>query len=154
MVDTYMIAHKSIVDRKDQKTLESLRMERQAKIDELKEKTNFYATQQLIQALNSSTISHLCTFSLSFTYPINHVPLRDMILIQPQRWQQRQSWHQSWGLKLGWKSTLETILKRTLLLVPREMKRKFGQRGWGTESGPTGVPKAQVPVICSQILAL
>uniref|UniRef100_A0A5B6YRM8 Lunapark zinc ribbon domain-containing protein n=1 Tax=Davidia involucrata TaxID=16924 RepID=A0A5B6YRM8_DAVIN len=36
-------------DRKDQKTLERLRAERQAKIDELKEKTNYYTTQQLIQ---------------------------------------------------------------------------------------------------------
>ncbi|KAL5558284.1 hypothetical protein UlMin_034495 [Ulmus minor] len=36
-------------DRKDLKTLDRLRAERQAKIDELKEKTNYYTTQQLIQ---------------------------------------------------------------------------------------------------------
>ncbi|CAI0395168.1 unnamed protein product [Linum tenue] len=36
-------------DRRDQKTLEKLRAERQQKIDELKEKTNYYTTQQLIQ---------------------------------------------------------------------------------------------------------
>ncbi|KAK6914417.1 Lunapark domain [Dillenia turbinata] len=36
-------------DRKDQKTLERLRAERQAKIDEFKERTNYYTTQQLIQ---------------------------------------------------------------------------------------------------------
>lgn len=36
-------------DRRDQKTLERLRDERQTKIDELKEKTNYYTTQQLIQ---------------------------------------------------------------------------------------------------------
>ncbi|KAL5836601.1 hypothetical protein ACOSQ3_013770 [Xanthoceras sorbifolium] len=36
-------------DLKDHKTLENLRAERQAKIDELKEKTNYYTTQQLIQ---------------------------------------------------------------------------------------------------------
>uniref|UniRef100_A0A5B7BS95 Lunapark zinc ribbon domain-containing protein n=1 Tax=Davidia involucrata TaxID=16924 RepID=A0A5B7BS95_DAVIN len=36
-------------DHKDQKTLERLRAERQAKINELKEKTNYYTTQQLIQ---------------------------------------------------------------------------------------------------------
>lgn len=36
-------------DRKDQKTLERLRAERQAKINELKERTNYYTTQQLIQ---------------------------------------------------------------------------------------------------------
>lgn len=35
--------------RRDQKALEKLRAERQAKIDELKEKTNYYITQQLIQ---------------------------------------------------------------------------------------------------------
>ncbi|XP_042505306.1 uncharacterized protein At2g24330-like [Macadamia integrifolia] len=38
-----------IWDRKDQKTLERLRAERQTKINELKERTNYYATQQLIQ---------------------------------------------------------------------------------------------------------
>ncbi|XP_061364340.1 uncharacterized protein At2g24330 isoform X2 [Gastrolobium bilobum] len=36
-------------DRRDQKILDSLRAERKAKIDELKEKTNYYITQQLIQ---------------------------------------------------------------------------------------------------------
>ncbi|OIV96522.1 hypothetical protein TanjilG_07914 [Lupinus angustifolius] len=36
-------------DRRDQKNLERLRAEKQAKIDELKEKTNYYITQQLIQ---------------------------------------------------------------------------------------------------------
>jgi len=38
-----------MLERKDQKTLEKLRAERKAKIDELKEKTNYYLTQQLIQ---------------------------------------------------------------------------------------------------------
>lgn len=37
------------VERKDEKTLEKLRAERKAKIDELKERTNYYLTQQLIQ---------------------------------------------------------------------------------------------------------
>ncbi|XVE53455.1 hypothetical protein DITRI_Ditri03aG0004500 [Diplodiscus trichospermus] len=36
-------------DRRDHKILERLRAERQEKIDELKEKTNYYTTQQLIQ---------------------------------------------------------------------------------------------------------
>lgn len=36
-------------DQKDHRTLENLRAERQAKIDELKERTNYYTTQQLIQ---------------------------------------------------------------------------------------------------------
>ncbi|RAL44277.1 hypothetical protein DM860_015637 [Cuscuta australis] len=38
-----------ICDNKDNKTLERLRAERKAKIDELKERTNYYITQQLIQ---------------------------------------------------------------------------------------------------------
>ncbi|WOK94813.1 hypothetical protein Cni_G03518 [Canna indica] len=38
-----------MLNSKDEKTLEWLRAERQAKIDELKEKTNYYTTQQLIQ---------------------------------------------------------------------------------------------------------
>ncbi|KAG8043896.1 hypothetical protein GUJ93_ZPchr0458g22350 [Zizania palustris] len=38
-----------ILDNRDQHTLEDLRAERQAKIDELKERTNYYTTQQLIQ---------------------------------------------------------------------------------------------------------
>ncbi|KAJ3680244.1 hypothetical protein LUZ60_016522 [Juncus effusus] len=38
-----------MMDQKDQKTLEKLRAERKAKIDELKERTNYYSTQQLIQ---------------------------------------------------------------------------------------------------------
>ncbi|GKC38229.1 putative lunapark domain-containing protein, partial [Tanacetum coccineum] len=36
-------------ERKDQRTLASLRAKRQEKIDELKERTNYYNTQQLIQ---------------------------------------------------------------------------------------------------------
>lgn len=40
-----------IGDRRDQKILERLRAERQEKIDELKEKTNYYTTQQLIQVI-------------------------------------------------------------------------------------------------------
>ncbi|KAL6338469.1 hypothetical protein AAG906_020561 [Vitis piasezkii] len=44
-----LVSFTRMCDRKDQKTLERLRAERQAKIDELKEKTNYYITQQLIQ---------------------------------------------------------------------------------------------------------
>jgi len=36
-------------EQQDQKNLERLREERQLKIDELKEKTNYYITQNLIQ---------------------------------------------------------------------------------------------------------
>ncbi|XP_021617688.2 uncharacterized protein At2g24330 [Manihot esculenta] len=43
------VSFRTMCDRRDQKTLERLRAERQAKIDELKEKTNYYTTQQLIQ---------------------------------------------------------------------------------------------------------
>ncbi|URD73680.1 putative integral membrane metal-binding protein (DUF2296) [Musa troglodytarum] len=44
-----LVSFTRILDNKDHKTLERLRAERQAKIDELKEKTNYYTTQQLIQ---------------------------------------------------------------------------------------------------------
>ncbi|CAL9047867.1 uncharacterized protein At2g24330 [Musa acuminata AAA Group] len=44
-----LVSFTRMLDDKDQKTLERLRAERQAKIDELKEKTNYYNTQQLIQ---------------------------------------------------------------------------------------------------------
>lgn len=40
-------------ERKDQKTLDRLRNERKAKIDELKERTNYYSTQQLIHKYDS-----------------------------------------------------------------------------------------------------
>lgn len=40
-------------ERKDQKLLDSLRNERKAKIDELKERTNYYLTQQLIHKYDS-----------------------------------------------------------------------------------------------------
>ncbi|KAL6844168.1 hypothetical protein ACP4OV_025841 [Aristida adscensionis] len=38
-----------MLDNRDQHYLEKLRAERQAKVDELKERTNYYTTQQLIQ---------------------------------------------------------------------------------------------------------
>ncbi|KAK1278171.1 hypothetical protein QJS04_geneDACA007278 [Acorus gramineus] len=44
-----LVSFTRMLDRKDQKTLERLRAKRQAKIDELKERTNYYITQQLIQ---------------------------------------------------------------------------------------------------------
>lgn len=40
-----------IGDRRDQKILDRLRAERKEKIDELKERTNYYVTQQLIQVI-------------------------------------------------------------------------------------------------------
>ncbi|TKY74649.1 hypothetical protein E2542_SST03412 [Spatholobus suberectus] len=46
---TAFISFTRMCDRRDQKILERLRAERQEKIDELKEKTNYYTTQQLIQ---------------------------------------------------------------------------------------------------------
>lgn len=49
---SYVLSYLMVGDRKDQKTLERLRAERQAKIDELKERTNYYITQQLIQVVN------------------------------------------------------------------------------------------------------
>ncbi|CAH9104354.1 unnamed protein product [Cuscuta epithymum] len=46
---TALGSFKRICDNKDQKTLQRLRAEKKAKIDELKERTNYYITQQLIQ---------------------------------------------------------------------------------------------------------
>ncbi|GMJ15796.1 LUNAPARK2.1, LUNAPARK2, LUNAPARK2.2, LUNAPARK A [Hibiscus trionum] len=43
------VSFTKMCDRRDQKILERLRTERKSKIDELKEKTNYYTTQQLIQ---------------------------------------------------------------------------------------------------------
>lgn len=45
-----MIEHVT-VERKDHERLERLKTERQEKINELKEKTNYYITQQLIQVI-------------------------------------------------------------------------------------------------------
>ncbi|XP_031494574.1 uncharacterized protein At2g24330-like [Nymphaea colorata] len=49
LIYSALASYKRIRDESDQKTLESLFAERQAKIDELKERTNYYVTQQLIQ---------------------------------------------------------------------------------------------------------
>ncbi|ONK79794.1 uncharacterized protein A4U43_C01F10140 [Asparagus officinalis] len=49
LIYSSLVSFTRMLDRKDQKTLERLRAERQAKIDELKERTNYYTTQQLIQ---------------------------------------------------------------------------------------------------------
>ncbi|OAY78778.1 Uncharacterized protein ACMD2_08447 [Ananas comosus] len=48
MYSTY-VRFTRMLDRRDQNMLERLRAERKAKIDELKERTNYYTTQQLIQ---------------------------------------------------------------------------------------------------------
>ncbi|KAK7289677.1 hypothetical protein RIF29_03504 [Crotalaria pallida] len=55
------LEERSGCDRKDQKILEKLRAERQAKIDELKEKTNYYTTQQLIQGLSFRLMGLVCS---------------------------------------------------------------------------------------------
>ncbi len=47
-------------ERKDHQRLEKLKAERQEKINELKEKTNYYNTQQLIQVGTS-----LCSWPVS-----------------------------------------------------------------------------------------
>ncbi|KAE9586478.1 hypothetical protein Lal_00044675 [Lupinus albus] len=46
---TTFVSFIGMCDRRDQKILDKLRAERKAKINELKEKTNYYTTQQLIQ---------------------------------------------------------------------------------------------------------
>ncbi|KAK3142036.1 hypothetical protein QOZ80_4BG0341350 [Eleusine coracana subsp. coracana] len=49
MLYSVLVSFTRMLDRKDQSSLERLRNERKAKIEELKEKTNYYLTQQLIQ---------------------------------------------------------------------------------------------------------
>lgn len=46
---TSIVSFSKMFDRRDQRTLEKLRAERLDKINELKERTNFYITQQLIE---------------------------------------------------------------------------------------------------------
>ncbi|CAM0945149.1 unnamed protein product [Alopecurus aequalis] len=49
MLYSAVVKFTRMLERKDEKTLEKLRAERKSKIDELKERTNYYLTQQLIQ---------------------------------------------------------------------------------------------------------
>ncbi|KAL6903711.1 hypothetical protein ACP4OV_004524 [Aristida adscensionis] len=49
MIYSILVSFTRMLERKDQSALERLRAERKAKIDELKERTNYYLTQQLIQ---------------------------------------------------------------------------------------------------------
>jgi hypothetical protein len=57
------------VERKDQERLERLKAERQEKINELKEKTNYYITQQLIQVIIFFWMLFLCVLSVVSTLP-------------------------------------------------------------------------------------
>nr|VDD00641.1 unnamed protein product [Brassica oleracea] len=50
---SYIVSFSKMFDRRDQRTLEKLRAERLDKINELKERTNFYITQQLIEVFDS-----------------------------------------------------------------------------------------------------
>ncbi|XP_031487971.1 uncharacterized protein At2g24330-like isoform X1 [Nymphaea colorata] len=62
-------SYKRMRDRSDQKTLERLRAERQAEIDELKERTNYYITQQLIQVtMRGISLAWVCSFYDRFYY--------------------------------------------------------------------------------------
>lgn len=69
-----------IGDRRDQKTLERLRAERQAKIDELKEKTNYYTTQQLIQVIMETQLFISSNLHLS---PALEVYSNFLLLLMP-----------------------------------------------------------------------
>lgn len=51
-------------ERNDYQTLERLRAERQAKVDELKERTNYYATQQLIQQYDTDPMAKAAAASI------------------------------------------------------------------------------------------
>ncbi|AEE85855.1 putative Lunapark domain-containing protein [Arabidopsis thaliana] len=58
-----IVSFSKMFDRRDQKTLEKLRAERLAKINELKERTNYYTTQQLIQAWHSHATKERSMFA-------------------------------------------------------------------------------------------
>ncbi|TKW05504.1 hypothetical protein SEVIR_7G180900v4 [Setaria viridis] len=49
MIYSILVSFTRMLERKDKDTLERLRAERKAKIDELKDRTNYYLTQELIQ---------------------------------------------------------------------------------------------------------
>ncbi|KAF8702745.1 hypothetical protein HU200_001359 [Digitaria exilis] len=49
MIYSLLVSFTRMLERKDKNTLERLRAERKAKIDELKDRTNYYLTQELIQ---------------------------------------------------------------------------------------------------------
>ncbi|KAI4379710.1 hypothetical protein MLD38_005972 [Melastoma candidum] len=53
-----------ILNDKDQKKLERLQAQRQAKIDELKQRTNFYAAQQLIQRYDPDPMTQAAAASI------------------------------------------------------------------------------------------
>ncbi|KAI4376377.1 hypothetical protein MLD38_014146 [Melastoma candidum] len=53
-----------IMDGKDQKSLERFQAQRQAKIDELKQRTNFYAAQQLIQRYDPDPMTQAAAASI------------------------------------------------------------------------------------------
>lgn len=96
-------------ENKDQKTLENLRAERQAKINELKERTNYYMTQQLIQrydldpaakaAAASALVSKLgaeagLNFSIQDTSLVqNEGKSRDVEVVQPAGLRNRKQLH-------------------------------------------------------------
>ncbi|CAL5030956.1 unnamed protein product [Urochloa decumbens] len=49
MIYSILVSFMRMLERRDKNTLERLRAERKAKIDELKDRTNYYLTQELIQ---------------------------------------------------------------------------------------------------------
>jgi ribosomal protein S13 len=73
------------VERKDEKTLEKLRAERKSKIDELKERTNYYLTQQLIQVSGhySCYLEFSSLFGIVFYHGIATMILNDDKVYEP-----------------------------------------------------------------------
>ncbi|XP_039851135.1 uncharacterized protein At2g24330-like isoform X1 [Panicum virgatum] len=74
----------TMLERKDQKTLEKLRAERKAKIDELKERTNYYLTQQLIQVSGQVSITQatqIHEFQVSYLFSSLATPILNVICI-------------------------------------------------------------------------
>ncbi|CAN6476337.1 unnamed protein product [Victoria cruziana] len=64
LIYSALSSYKRILDESDHRALERLFAERQAKIDELKERTNYYVTQQLIQRYDPDPASKAAAASI------------------------------------------------------------------------------------------
>ncbi|KAL5184788.1 Uncharacterized protein HKD37_17G048440 [Glycine soja] len=132
-------------DRKDQKILESLRAERKAKIDELKEKTNYYITQQLIQIIvvNSGRCDR---------YSGGAAPIRDRHVCSgavsccgwSSRYRGRAAWvaEQAESLRAERKAKIDELNEKTNYYITQQLIQKL-ERLVG--AFPPSVKPASVP---------
>jgi len=71
------------VERKDKDTLERLRAERKAKIDELKDRTNYYLTQELIQVSSGQYLFTRTLMCMYVTFHFRCVPTNSNVDVHP-----------------------------------------------------------------------